>query len=297
MNHDALFCADNHFRDDTPVCRVDDFYDVQFQKLAFITELARGCPVLCAGDLLDYWKVSHALEGRLIRELPRPWVTVPGQHELPSHRMAWLERSALNVLGNAGAVEILRVGYVSSFDWGTVYGAGWGEDPRGIKVRPGPGRHILLWHRMVWSKAPPFPGVDPEGEAFRLLKSLPQFDGIVTGDNHQTFEVEDRGRWLINPGPMTRQRSVEKSITPGVYTYRAKDNSWTRVSLPTSPEAISVEHLKRRRARPGLGVFAEKLLASTDDPGLDFEHNLRVYLAQNPQSKKVEELIWQLTEE
>ena len=46
---------------------------------------------------------------------------------------------------------------------------------------------------------PPFPGATG-GNAINILKKYPQFDLIVTGDNHQSFSVEYEGRLLVNTG-------------------------------------------------------------------------------------------------
>ena len=47
-NVTALFTSDLHLREDTPVCRTDDFLKAQIKKLKFLSALQakHNCPVL-----------------------------------------------------------------------------------------------------------------------------------------------------------------------------------------------------------------------------------------------------------
>ena len=61
---DFILCADIHLMESTPICRLDDFVEqTQWRKLQWLKDLAikHNCPVLCSGDLFDYWKPSPAL--------------------------------------------------------------------------------------------------------------------------------------------------------------------------------------------------------------------------------------------
>ena len=54
----AILCGDVHLREDSPICRTDDVWAAQWKKIDFISDLQKthDCPVLCSGDLFDYWK-------------------------------------------------------------------------------------------------------------------------------------------------------------------------------------------------------------------------------------------------
>ena len=59
----AILCGDVHLREDSPICRTDDVWAAQWKKIDFISDLQKthDCPVLCSGDLFDYWKPSPNL--------------------------------------------------------------------------------------------------------------------------------------------------------------------------------------------------------------------------------------------
>lgn len=97
---DAILCTDLHIRESVPECRTDDFFAAQTRKLDFLRDLQteHGCPVICAGDVFDHWKPSPYLIGYAIDHLPKPFVCVPGQHDLPHHELQLKAQSGIYVL-------------------------------------------------------------------------------------------------------------------------------------------------------------------------------------------------------
>ena len=61
-----------------------------------------------------------------------------------------------------------------------------------------PSRKVLVWHHMTYITKP-FPGVTG-GNAGGILRKYPEYDLIVTGDNHVSFTTEYEGKRLVNPG-------------------------------------------------------------------------------------------------
>ena len=102
---DGILCGDLHLTEDTPICRTDNFQEAQWRKLTFIKQLQEehDCPVLCAGDLLDFWKPSPFLLSKIIEHLPKQFYTVLGNHDLPQHSLELLEKSGIYTLQMAGS--------------------------------------------------------------------------------------------------------------------------------------------------------------------------------------------------
>ncbi len=104
-----ILMSDLHLRDTPPENRKDDYYLAMHDKLDCIRSLAieYNAEILDGGDLFHKWKASPWLLGWAIEHLPDHITTVPGNHDLPGHNMANLEKSGLHVLHASGKIEIL----------------------------------------------------------------------------------------------------------------------------------------------------------------------------------------------
>ena len=232
-----ICAADLHIRPDKPLCRAEsheEWIEVQFKKLSFILDLStqHGATLLIAGDFAhratDWpsWLTSRLIT--LLSHHSQPIIAIPGQHDLPYHQLASIWSSNLGVLNAAGTLSLDDLGPVHTY-------------PYGISIDPVKQGSVALTHQMILQseKDEIWKGQIKEGKgnpAKRILKSNPNYQLIVSGDNHQPFAVEYEGRWLINPGSMTRQRSNERH-SPGVYLY-VKGKDPERILLPFDPEAV-----------------------------------------------------------
>ena len=103
----TILASDFHLREDHPVCRTDDFWQAQWKKVDFVSELQEkyDCPVLHAGDLFDFWKPSPYLLTETIKHLPNKFFTVYGQHDLPQHNLKLAYKCGINTLAEAGKLK------------------------------------------------------------------------------------------------------------------------------------------------------------------------------------------------
>jgi len=293
----CILTADWHLREDTPVCRMDDYWKAQAEAIEFIydLQLQHTCPIIHAGDMFDHWKPSPFLLAWAIEYLPDEIHVVPGQHDLPQHNLDLLSKSGLNVLEKAGRVKCLGEGIRPLVgDSTTVYGYAWGQTPQKIAFTEGC-RDILVLHTMTWTHRIPFPGCKADS-AHALLKKLSGYDLIVTGDNHQPFIVEHEGRVLCNPGSMMQMAADQQSHKPRVYLYYAEDNSVQPVYLPSSSDYISREHIDRAEERDQRVEAFVSRLKDDFEIGLSFEKNLKEYFEKNKAKKEVKDLVWKAVE-
>ena len=79
----AILCGDFHLREDTPVCRTDDFWAAQWDKVLEIKELQEKykCPVIHSGDLFNHWKPSPYLLSTTMWGMPEHFHTIYGNHD------------------------------------------------------------------------------------------------------------------------------------------------------------------------------------------------------------------------
>jgi DNA repair exonuclease SbcCD nuclease subunit len=283
----AILTADWHLREDTPICRTDDFWQAQWKKIDFIRDLQikYDCPVIHAGDLFNHWKPSPYLLNQTIKHLPDNFYTIYGNHDLPQHQIELHEKTGTDNLLLAGKLSVLEECH-------------WNQEPRdGSLFFPSfpKERSVLFWHVMTWTGNQPWPGCT-DLPAERLLDKFPQFDLIVTGHNHKAFVVEKDGRVLVNPGSLTRQEADKDEHKPRVYLWYAKSNTVTPVYLPIEKNVISREHLDRVKERDErISAFVERL--DTDwQIGISFEENLERFEKENKVRKSVMEIIWRALE-
>lgn len=280
-----ILTADWHLREDTPVCRTDDFQQAQWQKVKFVKTLQEehGCPVLHAGDLFNHWKPSPWLIAKTLIELPKDFHTVYGNHDLPQHN--------LNLASKSG-VYTVAVGRPGSLLHKCHYGDDPNKDAQDIKVH---GRRVLVWHVMTYAGKEPYPGVQ-EDPATRLLAKYRQYDLIVTGDNHEAFTVKLRDRLLVNPGSLTRQEAGQVDFRPRVYLYWADTNAVKPVYLPIDKSVISRAHIERTARRDErIEAFVSRL-SDDYEVELSFEKNLQQFARTNQVRQSVMDIIYKSIE-
>lgn len=284
-NVSCILCSDFHLREISPVCRTDDFWKAQWEKIDLISQIARinNCPVIHAGDLFHHWKPSPYLLNTTIQHLPPYFWTVYGQHDLPQHSLELAEKCGINVLDSANKLKILPECH-------------WGQFPtNGSQFYPNMETLILVWHTMAYKGTSPYFS-ESAMTAKAILKKYPQFDLIVTGDNHQTFVEEYKGRLLVNPGSLTRQTADQIDHKPCVFLWDAKTNKVEQVFLPIDENAVSREHIEKQEKRnERIDAFISSL--NTDwESDVSFKTNLEKFYAKNKINNEVKELITKFTE-
>lgn len=299
---DAIIVSDIHLRDDTPICRTDDFVAARTRKVAWLRDLQKkhdSCPIICGGDVFDRWEVSSALEGWALRELPDGIITVPGQHDMPQHSLALYEKSSLHVLEAAGKITVLRgddsgKGDWQAFDKFVVKGFPFGEEFMGIDGDTEL-RRVAIIHAYVAETVPPF--IERGWTPDQLLAALPGYDLVVAGDNHAPLDYgwkDRRGcqRLVVVPGAMMRMSADEADAHPRAYLWFAEENEVLLEFFPIEVDAVSREHLERREERDArLGAFVERLDGAEVDASLSFERNVEEQMNAVGTSEVVRQIV------
>lgn len=278
---DAILTADWHLREDTPVCRTDDFEAAQWEKVAQVSRLQKqyGCPVLHAGDLFHHWKPSPRLLSLCLERLPDSFYTVFGNHDLPQHNMELADKSGVTTLAKAGKISIFPHGH-------------WNALSKEASIVLA-GRKIAVWHVMTYAGKLPYPGCTAP-QSNDLLRKYPGFDLIVTGDNHQTFTASEKGRVLVNPGNLTRQTAADHP--PVVFLYYGATNTVEEYELQYQETAVSREHLERKEERDERIDAFIQVLNTEWEGALDFMANLKQFEQQNDVPKPVMDIIHKATD-
>lgn len=288
----AILTGDWHLREDTPVCRTDDFEAAQWRKVDFISVLqdTHKCPIFHSGDLFNHWKPSPYLLAQTIKHLPNQFYTVYGNHDLPQHNLELANKCGINVLKEAYKVFPLN-------------GTHWNQTPKTATIEiplnlPYNGKvmlQVLVWHVMAYQGKLPWPDC-PDPLAAGILRKYPQYDLILLGHNHKPFVETHEGRVLLNPGSIMRQSSDQMDYKPAVWLWYASSNTLEPIYLPIEEGVITREHIEGKEQRDErIDSFISKL---NDDwsAGLTFEENLEEFKKSNSVRKSVMEIVYKSLE-
>ncbi len=291
---DLLLTSDWHLREDTPTCWIGDFQSEQWDSVNFVSGLQKrwNIPVICAGDIFHHWKPSPWLLTMAMEYLPAKFFSCAGQHDMPQHNIDLIEKSGYFTLMKAEVIKTID-------DWDLISHnpsrsidiqfCHYGQSPKDMGKR---NKNILVWHHMTYIN-PPFPGATG-GNAVSILKKYPQFDLIVTGDNHQSFYTEYEGRLLVNPGNLTRQTADQADFQPRIALWYADTNSIEWVNIPIQKNAITREHIEVKEQRDArIDAFISKLDGDWV-AGMSFEENLEAFFAKNETRDPVKQIIYKV---
>lgn len=283
---DAILTGDWHLRLDTPTCRTDDFEDTQWRKVEWVRDLQliHKCPVLHSGDLFHHWRPSPYLLSKTLEYLPDQFHTVYGNHDLPQHNIEEAVKSGIHTLERAGRLTVLD-------------GTHWGDKPVGRSFYfVNSDRLGLVWHVFTYQMKKPWPGIQGP-KAGGILRKYPEYDIILTGDNHQAFVEEHQGRILVNPGSLMRQTADQINFKPRVYLYYAEENRVEAVYIPISESAVTRDHLKRSQERDDrIEAFVEKI-DSDWIANMSFEDNLEEFFQVNEVDPETKKLVYKAIEQ
>jgi DNA repair exonuclease SbcCD nuclease subunit len=303
---DAILVSDLHLTDSTPVSRTDDYIQAQIEKLEFLFGRNmfenKGCPVICAGDIFDHWKASPWLSKMAYDCLPRPFVCIPGQHDLPGHSLENYHKSALALLEAVTDRQELYVlkeqgGQVAEFDKFYIVGVPFGGlgkfNPKSYDSLGGNKRKILVLHELIWPDK--LPGWC-NGKGWTSDEIIDRFgayfDLILTGDNHQSFLREKDETVLVNPGSMMRINADQADFHPKCYLYFSATNQVEPAEFPIKENVHNREHIDAPKERDErITAYIERM--KTDwELGFSFRKNLEAFFTKNKTPGRVREIVW-----
>ena len=284
----AILSADWHLRDDTPLCRLDNYWEAQSRKVAFIRELQEkhGCPVLIAGDLFHKAKPGEHLLQWTINNLPENVIVVPGQHDIPNHNMGLYERSGLAVLEAARKIIVLKNSSLLNSTWTmTIHGYPYGTELKDYQA------DIIMIHEMVLA-GKMFPGAvgyTPD----ELREIFPNASLVLAGDNHKPNCDTNLKPIVLNPGSLMRMTADQADYQPAVWLWYAEENRVEPVNIPIQSDIISREHIDTPAERDTrMEAFVDRL-RNDIEIGLSFKSNLTAYMNKNNIDKDVQKVVWE----
>ncbi len=295
----AIACSDVHLSLKPPIARAQEknWLEAMGRPWTEIKKLSFEylAPILCAGDIFDRWNAPTELVNWALDNLPDMFA-IPGNHDLPEHRMEGEHRSAYGVLVRAGKIIDLNN---DPTEWKApnkkrllLYGFPFGG--KGIKPVEGmydDALHIALTHEYMWIPSTQYPGAPEEGRLRKEDKRFAGFDVVIVGDNHVGFEKHlSIGTNVFNCGTLMRRKSSEVNLTPQVGLIHASGKI-TPYHLDTSKDVIT-ELVDRQDDDYDVGValFVEEL-AGLEAADLSFRDAMMIALERSKVSESVRNVL------
>jgi DNA repair exonuclease SbcCD nuclease subunit len=265
-----IVCGDLHLTSSTPMNRCDNYGETLFEKFSYIIQTADAFSknefgaVIFPGDFFDSTP-SFPLFNKVLSKIKEfnkiKCFVVFGQHDTVYRQR---QGSALDCLIRTGTVTLLndQPYNISSVHGNCIhlYGTSYGD----TLPKPMTSNNILAIHKMVVNETVPFES-DDMIYASELLKNNPDFQFIVSGDNHKSFERSDDNRILLNCGSVGRSTSAQLEHIPHFFVIDTEDFfSFERIDIPVQPfhEVFKMDAIELEKQR-------EQLISSSQSEFID----------------------------
>jgi DNA repair exonuclease SbcCD nuclease subunit len=278
-----LITGDWHYTDKTPSCRIDDYPEVLKNKIQSIINIAKKekvAAILQPGDLTDTPFLSYSAYRELYNLLfDIPIFTVYGQHDLRYRNKGNTPLDALQ-----DSLEWFNVSKKIDIGATTVQGVSYGE----TIPEPTPDVfNILLIHKMIVAVQEAEWQEDYDLGIDFLTNS--KYDLIISGDNHKSFMVGTKKRFLFNCGSLMRSTIDQIDHKPCFYIFETNDRTYKQYFIPVTTWQKTFD-LKKKVKEEERNEHMESFvsgLSEHKDMGLNFTDNLFMYLKKN----KIEPII------
>ena len=292
-----LITGDWHIRSDTSICRTDNFQEKQSECLNEVAFLARKYKVdaiINVGDTFHRPRPDHSQELEIMLYEIFKDITIyfiAGNHELLYHRVETMNECSIGVISR---YDNWNNELHDNFNNVRVVLNNYGL----IDIPPASPNffNIAVIHRYCSEKQTPF-FIKDGITASDLLKENPDYNLIVTGDNHHGFIYENKGRFVINPGCLNRQAADMKSYKPRCYIFDTETSHYDAlILLDNKLEDVTEEHIIKNEERDErITAFVESLKTNRNI-SLSFEDNLKKFMEENDLEKETENILLELLE-
>jgi hypothetical protein len=294
----AVAVSDLHLSDHPPVWRSCEasWYTAMLRPITQLKKIANRydppLPVICAGDIFHHWRVSPELINFALKHLPYMYA-IPGQHDLPYHRLQDIHRSAFWTLVEANKVHYLAHRKAEPLEGLILHGFPWGcEIHPPLVPMPLGGFNVAVIHAYVWTKRCSYPGANSKVHLHRWRLALAGFRLGIFGDNHMGFLSSDDKTTVLNCGGFMRRNADQALYQPKVSLIWS-DGTVTREPLDVSEDKTLNAKQVAERVGDSIMDLSEFFgeMASLRSSSLDFAEALKQWMDQNKVLGRVRECV------
>jgi len=278
----AVLCADIHLSHNPPIARSDepDWYEAMARSLRRVRELSdeMNVPVLCAGDVFHKWNSPPELINFAIKELPK-MCAVPGQHDLPQHRLDDIRRSAYWTLVEADVIQNIDNERVCGSKGFRVIGFPWGIDLHSVNQTSDDVVWVALIHKFAWTKlSDGYVGAPVTDKVREHRRKLNGFDVAVFGDNHISFESGE-DPFVFNCGCLI-PRNINEMDQPSSVGILMSDGMVKREFIGSSEDVWVDTRKENSEVAPARLVEFLDELGALENDSLDFREALERFMRE-----------------
>ena len=290
----AIFMSDLHLSLTPPACRADkDWLAVQAGYLEQVDALREGdteIPIIIAGDIFDRWNPPNELVHFALRHLPDNVMSIPGQHDLPNHRIDDMFRSGYGVLVEARKLQHIAGRKEMQGPGNTrISGFGWGQEITRPRTKDN-AFQIAVIHKYIWAGDRKYPDAPADCEVTGMQKQFAGYDMVVAGDNHKGFLVtQSSGTRVLNCGGFIRRKSDEIDYRPCVGLL-FELGTVKRHKLDTSADVFQSEVAAHPETAVDLQSFIQGL-EELGEHGLNFREMVKNHLRTEDLSLGAKQII------
>lgn len=303
-----LILGDMHITKKAPQNRLDNYWETVERKLKSIFQIAiknNVKVILQPGDLFDSANVSLNTIGifaGMVKEWQRhsngKFFSICGQHDLLFHNLN-NPNTPHELLCKAGLM-FNPCSSPRNMEGIDVYGADWGSPipiPKNKKAY-----NILLIHKMIIQSKNHklWPGQEEYGTANSILTDN-KYDIIISGDNHQSFIMCIKDRYLFNNGSLLRTTIRQGTHKPYVIIVDTAEDTkdYKKVFIPVSPfeQVMDIRGCeKEKETNDTLEKFIEELKITEN---VDYNYSAKVYeiMKKNKVNKFTKNIVEKILEE
>lgn len=274
----AILCSDIHLSHRPPLMRSaePDWYAAMGRQLLELDNLRERhrVPVIVAGDLFDKWNSPPELINFAMTGLFRDCWTIPGQHDLPYHRLDLIHKSAYWTLDQSGTITHIK-NHKRIGERLAIYAFPWGVDVQPLKIGDGAVVNLAVVHHMIYREKP-FPDASESDLLSSWKDRLAGYDAAVFGDNHAGFLGRAGNCNVFNAGTFFRRTAKDRDYRPMVGLLKS-DGTIEPYYMDVSRDVFLDEAVTPEETRiPELDAseLVEELVNLGTDPS-DFEAALR----------------------
>ena len=293
-----LLLSDVHLSSKTPIGRLDDYRKTCLRKFEYVLKYAQkiNAQIIQAGDLFDKPRDWFMLLDiiKLLKRYNRSICCVFGQHDTYMYSIENREYTAMGVLlQNQLAINLNDSPLTINENNFTLYGTNFNPDlqiPKPITK----GLNILVAHATI-SDQSLYPG-QQYYSAKKFLQDYKAFDLILCADIHRHFYFSDKGRYLVNTGPMMRKEASHYNFShePCFYVYDTETKKLSRGKIPCEPakKVLSRKHIESTvEADTMLETFIAAVRDDKMEVGANLVDNIHKFLKKNKIDKTISNII------
>jgi len=290
MNPDFIITSDIHAQETNPISRIDNYWEAFKKKILWLRERQEeygNIPIIDAGDLCDSWKVSPLVESWLIENLPQPFYTIIGNHEMPYHNVNHFPKSSLNVLVKAGKVKLLSDKEPFSLNKTDIYGLNYGQKIPDYILSKNE-KKVIVIHEMV---TPAKTKLFESSTQKEILDIYHQFDLIICGHNHKHFAASSEdGRIFISTGSIMRSDSDQIDYQPKIFVVEVGVQI-KGIDIPIEKDVFDTEAIEIRKQKDERVEKFVNSLSTNYSVDISFEKNMERAIKENNIRNGVQEEI------